>query len=243
MYVPLHVGAALSQSSFGIERDDTGDNISQRNPYFSELTALYWLWKNSTADYKGLVHYRRYFASPGFSRHFKTDRMSRIISKDELLPLLHAHSIVVPRKRNYVIETVYSHYSHTLHASQLNEARKVLGELYPDCVQSFDKVMKRRKAHIFNMMVMRADLFGDYCTFLFTVLDELCTRMDPRQYDSFNARYPGRVSELLLDVWIDAHHYGYSEVPLVNIEPVNWVKKGGSFLLAKFFGKKYQKSF
>lgn len=64
-YLPLHVGAALHPDVLpGIQGDDEGDNISRLNASYSELTALYWMWKNCDADYKGLVHYRRLFASP-----------------------------------------------------------------------------------------------------------------------------------------------------------------------------------
>ena len=79
---------------------------------------------------------------------------------------------------------------------------------------------------MFNMFIMRRDLLDAYCTFLFDVLAELEKRIDPAGMDAFQARFPGRVSELLLDT-----------------EKVNWWKKGTGFLRAKFFGKKYEKSF
>lgn len=68
MYIPIHVGADGKKDAegndldFGYIKDNTGDNISNLNPSFCELTGLYWAWKNLDADYIGLVHYRRHFS-------------------------------------------------------------------------------------------------------------------------------------------------------------------------------------
>lgn len=61
-YLPLHVGKK-GKDDLGYLGDDTGDNISEKNPYYCELTGLYWAWKNLKADYIGLVHYRRHLAN------------------------------------------------------------------------------------------------------------------------------------------------------------------------------------
>ena len=58
-YLPVQVGRAL-HPDVGYIPDNTGDNISEKNPYYCELTGLYWAWKNLPADVIGLVHYRRY---------------------------------------------------------------------------------------------------------------------------------------------------------------------------------------
>ena len=92
-------------------------------------------------------------------------------------------------------------------------------------------------------MILRRDHLDAYCAWLFDVLFELERRVDASDYDSFHARFFGRVSELLLDVWLEQHPLDLAEVPLVGTEKTNWVKKGGSFLMAKFFKKKYKKSF
>ena len=59
-YLPIHVGRD-GKESIGYIGDNTGDNISLKNPYYCELTGVYWAWKNLEADYVGLVHYRRQF--------------------------------------------------------------------------------------------------------------------------------------------------------------------------------------
>ena len=60
IYLPVHAGAAgKANISLSYQRDDEGENISLKNPNYCELTALYWLWKNSKAEYLGLAHYRR----------------------------------------------------------------------------------------------------------------------------------------------------------------------------------------
>ena len=46
VYMPIHCGKAISNVDLGIQGDDTGDNISAKNPYYCELTAIYWAWKN-----------------------------------------------------------------------------------------------------------------------------------------------------------------------------------------------------
>lgn len=58
-YIPIQVGA-IYHESLGIQKDCEGDNISADNAYCSELSATYWLWKNTKSDYKGLFHYRRF---------------------------------------------------------------------------------------------------------------------------------------------------------------------------------------
>ena len=58
--IPIHVGKANTELELDMIKDNTGDNISERNASWCELTALYWIWKNVQADYYGLFHYRRF---------------------------------------------------------------------------------------------------------------------------------------------------------------------------------------
>lgn len=248
MYMPMHVGKAMHPNLVlgdDFITDDGDDNISSLNPYYSELTAVYWMWKNNKADYKGLVHYRRLFATRSLSaRLFAHDPYDAVATSRDIEALIRdGYSIILPHKRYYVIETIYSHYMHTAHASHLDETRRIMQELEPDFLKSFDSVMRSRSAHMFNMFVMSRERFDEYCAWLFPILDELVRRIDPAQYDPFTARYPGRISEMLLDVWIGGKGYRYAEMPTVSPEPVDWNTKIRGFLAAKFAGRKYGKSF
>lgn len=117
MYLPLHVGAEGKTDEFGnpldlgYVKDNSGDNISELNPGFCELTGLYWAWKNLDADYIGLAHYRRHFA-----RTRGGDVWNRVLTYKDLEPYLGIVKVFVPKKRRYVIETLYSHYEHTVKA-------------------------------------------------------------------------------------------------------------------------------
>ncbi|MEE1274708.1 MAG: DUF4422 domain-containing protein [Olegusella sp.] len=243
IYLPLQVGAALHPGlELGWQRDDEGDNISQKNGSYSELTGLYWLWKNRNADYKGLVHYRRLLGTNDAAHRHAKDPYNRLVRKDELLRLLSQKDIIVARRRNYYIETVYNHYSHTFDGCQFDVMREILCDTAPDYVSSWDALMESRGAHIYNMFVMPSGLFDEYCGWMFDKIDRLAEIIGPMD-DAFQARYPGRVSERLLDPWLQTHGITYAELPVVNSEPVDWWAKGTGFLKAKFLGKKYQKSF
>lgn len=237
LYLPLHVGAE-GKESIGFAGDNTGDHISAKNPQFCELTGLYWAWKNLDADYIGLAHYRRHFCGKG-----RGEPLSRVLTAQEAQRLLAGKDGLLPKKRNYYIETLYSHYAHTMHVEPLEVAGEIIREKYPAYAPAFEDLKRRRSAHMFNMLVLRRDHLNAYCTWLFDILFELERRVDTNAYDAFHGRFFGRVSELLLDVWLSEQHLDLVEVPVIGMEKTNWLKKGGSFLMAKFFGKKYDKSF
>ena len=233
MYLPLHVGKN-GGDSIGFQGDDTGDNISWKNPNYCELTGLYWAWKNLDADYLGLAHYRRHFSGKGFLYRMIAGKWNSILTRKDAERLLEKTDILLPSPRGYVIESIYEHYCHTHYPEPLNETRIILVERYPEMVPVFDEVMTKRKAHMFNMFIMKRELSDAYCEFLFEVLGELENRIDISHYNPFQARVYGRISELLLDVWINYWGYSYKEISMVHMESQHWFRKGVKFLRSKF---------
>ena len=207
---PVHVGAKQASISLPYQRDDEGDNISVKNKYYCELTGLYWAYKNLKADYIGLCHYRRYF---------NLDNID--VGKYEL---------ILPKKRHYYIETVYSQFKHAHGSLSLDLTRNIIEKNYPEYLDAFDLLMNSRSLHLYNMFIMKYDIFIDYCDFLFNVLNEL-----EKQLGNIDRIY-GYVGERLLDVYIIQNNIEYKEVSLINTEKTNWPKKITNFLIRKIKG-------
>lgn len=242
IYLPIQVGSE-GKEELGYQKDNQGDNISLKNSYYCELTGLYWAWKNLNADYIGLSHYRRHFTCSNKIPKNEDDKFEVLLNKQQVEKLLEKTDIILPKKRKYYIENLYDHYKHTMHGETLDETRKIIEEQCSEYLVEFDKLHKRTSAHMFNMFIMKKEYLDKYCEWMFNILFELEKRIDPKQYDSFHARYLGRISELLLDVWINTNNLKYEEVKVIDMQNVNWLKKGMAFLQAKFTGKKYGKSF
>lgn len=192
-YVPLHVGRALGQD-LGYMGDDTGDSISDLNPYYGELTGLYWLWKNNREiDLIGICHYRRYFLNE--KRGFMT--------KEQYETALEEVDIMVSNAM-YADGPYKDYYGQNHNILDLIQAGEVIKELFPQDYKAFCDVINARKYYYGNLCVMRKSLFDQYCEWLFAIFFELQKRVDVSGYDDYHKRLFGFLSEELLLVYIVA---------------------------------------
>lgn len=228
VYLPVHVGAS-GKESIGYQRDDEGENISDKNAHYCELTGLYWAWKNLEADYLGLAHYRRHFSNGKIIG----DKRSKVIGGAELEQKLKTTDVLLPVPRHYWIETNYSQYAHSHHAADLDMTRDILKEKYPQYIKAWDASMKETTGHRFNMFVMKRELADKYCEWLFDVLFELEKRLDISSYNKNDSRVFGFVSERLLDIWLRTNGINYKNIKYVFMENQNWIIKGTNFIKRK----------
>lgn len=231
-YIPIQVG----NSSFnfdGYVRDNTKENISEKNANYCELTAQYWIWKNTYADVKGLVHYRRFFDDK-FSIS-KKSKLDNILNSEDIDRYLTEYDLILPNKRNYYIETSYSHYIHAHKKEGLDITREVISEYFPKYLNSYDMVLNRKKAHMFNMIIAKQKVFDEYSAWLFEVLGKVEERLNLSGWSKSESRVYGYISELLLDVWLNEHkNLKYKDLPVGFIGNQHWGKKIISFIYRKF---------
>lgn len=192
MYVPLHVGHKQAKEDFGYLGDDTGDNISDLNCYYAELSGVYWVWKNyHDADYVGICHYRRYLTSEeGF-----------VFSERQYEEILSQYDIITTKQLE--LPNSY-HYGFGAHHKivTLDETGKIILEKYPEYYDTFIDLVHKNKTYFGNIMVAKKALFDEYAQWLFSIFFELQKRIDLTFEDDYHKRVFGFISEFLLYVWV-----------------------------------------
>lgn len=237
IYLPLQVGKNDSDFS-GYLRDNSGDNIADKNNNYSELTAQYWVAHNRKADVKGLVHYRRLFSN-GKHNFFKSveSKYNDILDTKTVTKLMQEYDMILPKKRNYYIESSWSHYEHIHNIKDMEYTESVIAEKFPDYLPFFKDIVNRKSAHMFNMLIAKDYIFDGYTDWLFSILSEVEKKTDISDYSDYERRIYGFISELLLDVWVEKNKINYTELPVMFMGNQHWVKKITSFLVRKVRGK------
>ena len=166
MYQPLQVGRE-EKEDLGYLCDNTGDNISAENCYYSELTGLYWIWKNvHTYKYVGTCHYRRYLLN----------EQEKIFTEAEYLELLKDYDLITTKR--VVLNNSY-HYgfatNHNIHA--LDMTGEVIKELYPEYYDTFVQLVNGTETYFGNMIVTSKKWFDTYCEWLFHIFFEVQKRI------------------------------------------------------------------
>lgn len=217
-YYFIQVGCALAHEKFpSMSYDDTGDNISSKNPFFCELTALYWIWKNiQDTDILGLVHYRRFFV--GNQAFHLGDRIIKVISEKEISNLLSSHDIILPRKRHYYVESVRSQYGNAHDANDLKIIEEIISRLCPDYLNAFNEIMNSKSLSLYNMMIIKKQDFDNYCEWLFSILFEAEKIIDWENRNTYEKRVFGFIAERLLNVWVTKNKLTVAPVKVICTE-------------------------
>lgn len=201
VYTPIHVGRAIScykDEMADMIGDDTGDNISEKNPYYCEMTAQYWAWKNyHDSEYIGFCHYSRYFYEQ--------------ITNDNIDDFFSDGTDVVfagPCYRRYNRWNCLKTY---VCSEDLAIMQKVVQKHYPEYYKTLSQYGFDYIDYPLNMFICRRELFEEYAKWIFSILFE-CEKYVKLSSYSRARRLYGYLAEFLMPVFFI--HRGYMIKPL-----------------------------
>jgi len=203
----------LNEDWEGCIRDDDGENISTKNSSYCELTALYWAWKNSNADIKGLCHYRRFFSSVDkteLKRLIYFDQFQlkeNILESKQIKKILDKYDLILPMPYLPYPLTEYEDLQIYCYKKDIDILISVIEEFYPEYKQDLDFVLDSKNLSHYNMMIANSNIFNNYCKWLFEVLEKVEVRCNIENYDTQHKRLYGYLSEMLLNVFVRHMNY------------------------------------
>lgn len=234
LFTNMVCGSALEKDLVyreGLLRDDIGDNISDKKEHFSELTIMYWMWKNVVADYYGLCHYRRYFSFadkrttskyldegiepkgqgflvyPRLSKEsidiFKLDEssMRNVIERSDII----LREPVDVRKISGLgyQKAIDGRIKNTSlhHIGDVNILKRIIHEKYPEYDEYVDAYYEDVYAQWFDCFIMKSEIFHPFCSWLFDILFELDKQINYQHYNYQQIRACAYLSEDLFGIY------------------------------------------
>jgi len=222
-FVPLHVGrknSALKEEMSDYVGDDSGDNISEKNPYFCEATGIYWVWKNvHDCDYVGICHYRRFFdyefTDSSVDSLFK-DGTEVVFSKKLLQPHTRWHGIMMYAQ-----------------IEDLMILRGAIRKVCPEYLNSLNSYWRGFRSHAFNMLICKKELYDKYAEWLFTICFEVEKYAKPSNYSN-SRRAIAYMTEMLTPLYFYHNQCKIKELPIIvdgKTVKTSWLSKVCYFIL------------
>ena len=230
-YMPIHVGKALHpELDLGIQGDNTGDNISEKNGSYCELTGMYWAWKNlKDVDIIGLCHYRRYFDFHGqvpFYKHeqrFATEQFGslNISIPNNILKSVIEGNVVVSNPIHFGSSLALD-YCKCHISDDFSTLDNIINSTQSDYIKdAFFRVMRQsNKLMPCNMFLMNWTDFDRYCTWIFDILSRVEKATDISYYNPVQRRIYGYMAERLFNVWLVAEKKKIIQKPVLLINDI-----------------------
>lgn len=218
VYTPIHVGRAISKyknEMADMIGDDTGDNISEKNPYYSEMTAHYWIWKNvKDVEYVGLCHYRRLFGID--------------ITEKNIDKLMKGYDVIMVTP-DYKLDSVYSSFAKFVAGEDLTILSQVIRKKCPQYYPTLVKLCDGVKFYPYNMVICKKELYDQYAEWMFQILFE-CEKFIKISPYSNAKRTMGYLAEMITQVFFIHNRKRIKTVPFFRVEGENLILMKHSLL-------------
>lgn len=211
-YLDIQCGKDATGLDLDMEGDNTGENISKKNRYWSEITALYWAWKNmEKVDYVGLCSYRRFFnfkPSTGAPVRIISRKQASEVEKIDLsgvIKIFRKYDVIVPEPYVYAY-SIRRVCSMNYVDRDFDLLERIVRDFSPEYYLAYRQVFygtNRMIGH--NMFILPWDRFQQFCSWVFDILFRLEKIIDPSDYPIQQVRVFGYMHEILLGVFIEHH--------------------------------------
>ena len=241
---PIQTGCSLAEERFeGMLHDDDGKNISQLNPYFCELTAMYWAWKNydklRNPDYIGFMHYRRHFIFnniPYTSNQIGVIEFPEIneeylrlcgLNDENITNNVINYDVCVPvgidlRKIWLLKESPNPKKAFCANAylnpKDFDIMSSVIMKKHPRLAKKYQQYLKGYMDYWYTIGIWKKDLFFKLCEFVFPILFEIKKRINHSDSCKNGKRTVGYLGERVISFFIfllkEQGTYHIKEMPL-----------------------------
>ncbi|MEI0479069.1 DUF4422 domain-containing protein [Brachyspira pulli] len=239
VFIPIHAGRSFvtdiskdgSISKEGYQwmldnmiGDDTGDNISNLNREFSELTSMYWAWKNydklGNPDYIGFMHYRRHLnfnldkvydenkwlqifediIDQNYIEkyHLKAEYVKNIVKDYDLLTVKKMLVNIYGDKNNY--EQFKRACETPIY--DYDKSLEILENKYPEYKEDVNNFNNSIETYYTNIFIMKKELFFHYCNFFFDVVFDIKKYIKIDNYNAEATRAISHIAERIFSIYL-----------------------------------------
>lgn len=190
--MPIQAGSILTDLKADWVLDESGENISEKNRMFAEMTAAYWIWKNAeAAKYKGLCHYRRHF----------------LLDQDEVISFIANDIDVILTTPRYTPGGIGQMFQEETPVKKpVYEAMLQAVEIcHPEDREALEQYMEKRLYCPNNMVIAKSEIYDSYCEWIFPILFRMEEMDEKTGYGHKGDRHIAYAAEILTSYYFSAH--------------------------------------
>ena len=216
---PMQLGKATAKIELAFRGDDTGDNISDKNKYYGEETAFYWLWRNSKTDIKGVMRYNQLLdlaSADGKDKNFVLEDIGsseQLVSglgldKENIFKIMKNTDVVVGKKTEIYGLNIEEQYKSNYIPEHLDYVMGIIEHDFPDIFLAAKRILAGNSGWFANLVIMKSEFFDALCEFKFGVFEKLEKMIDVRRPEiandwQYTTRYAAAIGERLTMFYVE----------------------------------------
>ena len=218
---PIQTGCNSTDLDLGVLKDNTGNNIADFNPYYGEMTAWFWVWKNylkehPDVDYIGFCHYRRFldFQHKENRQAFSTEIPTKTIEKnfaklytnEKILPIIKNYDVILPKKCKMKKKrgTIYEQFVKAHPKNEIDKLISIIKKYYPEYEHDMTDYLNHNAGYFCLNFVMKRKYFEEFMEWTFDLLKKMEETSDWTHYIDYSTRRtPAYLIERFFNVWLN----------------------------------------